>query len=457
MKGLTRKLTSFIIVFLLTIIGVLNINLSAASTGAPSFRGGLSLDAGGYILEVDDYGVDENEDSSYDTLALSMKLNFSSSGSYQIYATMSPSDIPANSHIIDDFSAGIHDVILSLDGVKIFNSARDGKYKIAISIYSDQEWLTEYVYTTNEYSNEDFNPTPTSTLLETASIEVTNNTITLKTNIFTAEIHERTPLIIFYYSTDDGLTAKFKVSYHRIIGFDDINDDEEFQENEIQFYGDLINSEWDSIKVLMENYNSFDFRVQTIVDLVDTTRAEIGTKLQLTFRYSSATKFATPSAAQKFDISIKVLGGDSLEGVTHLAIEHTLEDLTENHEFSENKEENKISFMTHDNKEHGYYQWKDKVEVESELGVRLNKKVTYNLIPTIENTVMKLFINYQYSEEYVKFTHDPVVGVNPMNQPSLPSPPKPPIIRHEIWIYLIVAIIAGMVMFGSIYRQRKKR
>lgn len=453
MMGLPRRLTVLIITFLLIILATVNLNLSFVGLGAPS--NSKSLDTGGYILKINDYGMDENNDTSYDILSLKIRLNLSATGNYGVYATMVSFGIKANDFIVDDFDPGEHIVELELDGDKIYESARNGPYTIALSVYKDNNLLVELEYTTKEYDFEEFNPTPPLPALEKASIEVINNTIKLKTKIFTAVIYEQNPMIVFYYSTDDGLTARFKVSYHRIIGFYDRNQDGEFQEGELKYYGDLVSSRWNSMKVLMENFNSFDFRVETIVDLVDTTRAQVGTKLKVAFHYSSTTKLDSPETTQKFDISINVLG-DPLEGITHLSVEHALEDLTANHEFFEVEEDHKISFITPDGKEHGYYKWTEKMEAKIDTGVRTEQAVSYNLELSGESTVRRLYLNYPYSSDIIEMLHDPVVGVNPSNQPEIPNPPKPEIIRHEVILYIIAAIVAAVIMFGSIYRQRKR-
>ncbi len=334
MNKVKKTLTVLLISILLIIVSGFSVGTSLGEndTGALSFRG--ELENGEFILEMDDYGIDENNDTSYDNLILSLKINISDPGDYLIIADMTPWGIKTGDSISEYFTTGVYNLDFSFNGAEIYVNASDGPYTISITVYKNWEPIIKNLnYTTSEYKYEDFNPTPAIDLPEKASIEVANNTIKLKTEVFTAVIYELTPMIEFYYSIDDGQQARFKVTYERIICFSDQDSDGKFQENELRYYGDLLNSRWNSKKVLMENFNSYDFSVQSIIDLYDSNNLPIDTKLELEFHYSSATKLDDLSAAQKFDINIKVRGSPFI-GITHLALEHTLTDETMNHELS---------------------------------------------------------------------------------------------------------------------------
>jgi hypothetical protein len=447
---------------MLLVLAAFSIGLSVAGTGeepeevsgVPSFRGEQPSE---YILTMDDFGVDENNDTSYDKLVLELKINITISGHYSIFADMLSSGIKESDQIIDPFLPGVYDLELSFSGSKIYESGHDGPYIINVIIYKDGVNITDFKYETSNYKYESFNPTPKKEDTEIASIKVVNNSVELETEVFTAIIYELSPMIEFYYSTDEGQTTRFKISYNRIIAFNDKNQDEKFQGSELRYYGDLVASNWNSKKILMENFNSFDFRVQSIVNLLDVTQTKIdATKLELSFHYASPKKYDELKAAQKFDVSIKILG-DPLPGVTHFSLEHSLEDTMANHEFMEQTAENKISFFTFDGKEHGYYSWKDFVTIKTMPNGNSNKTVTYNMERTEEAALRNLYLNYPYSMDTTELFHDPVVGVNPENSPKKPGPKPVEIIGHELLIYIMVAIVAGVIMLGSIYRQRKGR
>jgi hypothetical protein len=405
-----------------------------------------------------DEPYDEDNDTTYDFIHLGVKFNISNPDTYVIYATLIPSGIPEKDFFKKAFSVGPYETILKFSGTEIYKNGVDGPYNIEISIYDgDGNLIEERDYETGFYSFEDFNPSAPGTAIGLEEITVVNNTIELRNRVFVAVIYELSPMIIFFYTSDDGKTARFKVTYNSIICFND-DGDGKFQNNELRYWGDLINSRWNSPKMLMENFNNFNFQVQTIVDILDENNQPVDTKLELVFHYSSLTKATNPDSARKFDISMKVLGSP-FSGITHISLLHNLEDEMGNHEFLESADGNKISFMTQDNKEHGYYSWKDFIEVTTNTGETSVKDVDYNFRQNSEPNILYLYLNYPYSMDTTEIFHDPEVGVDPKNAPRPPGVVEPDIISHNKWliIYFIVAIIASSVMIGNIYRQKKKR
>ena len=129
------------------------------------------------------------------------KIAGDTSGNYQIYASMALSGVMASDDIRADFKAGDHYMELNFSGEAIYDSGRNGPYTINISIYTGPQPISYLDYKTSDYKYEDFNPNPTSQITEEASIEVVNNTVRLKTEIFEAVIYELTPKIIFFYSS----------------------------------------------------------------------------------------------------------------------------------------------------------------------------------------------------------------------------------------------------------------
>jgi hypothetical protein len=401
----------------------------------------------------------DNNNESYDILLLNVELNISVSDTYTIFASMSPSFISTTDFDKARFDPGMHKVVLELSGTDIYESGRNGPYTIEVSIYRGNGQLVEELdYETKTYDFESFNPIQDEVIDGMESITVVDNTIKLMTNMFVAVIYELTPKIIFYYTSDDGQVARFKVEYNSLICYNDQNSDEKFQDDELVYWGDLISSRWNSPKTLMENFNNFEFSVQTIVDLIDDDNNQIDTKFELVFHYSSLTKASDLETARKFDITFRVLG-PPLEGVSHLALTHTLIDEMGNHRFLDAKQEEKISFITNDEKERGYYSWKNFIDVTNNLGQKTKKVVTYNYEVNSDPHLMKLYLSYSYTTDTAEIFHDPKVGVNPDNQPRLPVELDPDIITHNDWfiIYIAVAIIASVIMIGNIYRHKKKR
>ncbi len=412
------------------------------------------------LISISDEPYNEDNDTSYEYIYIQLQLKINISDTYSIFITLAPSNIKANDYKIKDFSVGEEEVILKLSGDVIYDSGRDGSYTISISIYNSiPEIIVEREYDTAYYSHEDFNPKPIEEPVGSGSITVVSNTIKLVTTTFVAIIYEDTPMINFYYTSDEGETARFTVKYNSILCFKDKSpEDGKFQNNELIYWGDLQNSRWESPKILMEDFNNFDFQIQTIVELMDEFDNPIDTKLELIFHYSSLTKSDDVEYSRKFDISIRILG-PPIVGITHISILHMLEDEMGNHNFFEPPQGNKISFMTKENKEHGYYAWKNFIDVTTKSGLTSSKGVSYNTKLNSEPNTMYLYLNYIYSDDTSEIFHDPEVGVNPNNIPKPPTKISPDIISHNKWlmIYFIVALITSAIMIGNFYRQKKKR
>ena len=367
--------------------------------------------------------------------------------------------IPLDNYLKQDFTAGVHEVILRFDGTDIYNSAKNGPYAIEIIIYDESYSVADKtVHTTAKYSYEDFNPTTAFEPSTNNELSVVNNTIKLTTDTFVAVIYELTPQIVFYYKSDNGETAKFKITYSKVLCFYDKNGDTKYEEDELKYWGDLKTSHWSSPKELFENFNNFEFSVQTIVELLDNAGNTIDTKLELEFHYSSLTKSKNAEAGRKFDINIKVLGSP-LNDVSHISLEHILEAEIGTYEFLsvQGSSYDKISFMTNANKEQGYYGW-DKSILRTEKNGQSDKFVSNNIQQTTEESKIRLYLNYPYSMDTLELFHDPEVGVNPENEPREKNI-EPNIISHNRWfiIYLAVALVVATVMIGNVYFQKRKR
>jgi hypothetical protein len=327
-------------------------------------------------------------------------------------------------------------------------------YEIEIALYNKDQ-IENLTYFTTEYSYKDFNPSPPVEPETGTSLEVYNDTIILKNSVFVAVIYEQKPEITFYYSIDEGRSAKFRVTYPRIIGFQDTNDNGEYDGlSEFVCEADFYQVVWTSTKTLMESYESFDFEVSATMVLVDADNSPIS-PIAVNFHYSSLAELPEDlEAARKFDINIELF--NSIENVDYFAIEHQLFDETNNHNFKlvQTAFGPKISLEDNSGIEHGYYLWKSTASAGS--GDDFDEiEVGYSL--QIDNTQMTLYLNYQYDPEYRQILHDPAVGVNPENQPELPGSAEETIIQHQILLYIIAFCIGGAIIGGSIYWQRKQR
>jgi hypothetical protein len=438
----TLWVTAILITLAFSII-VLGNPVTAAQNGA------------GILGEPLDYGTDSDADGNFDLLTVELKLNVTSAGKYTVYGTMIESGLLLNSKSEDYFERGVHTIYLDFDGNEIYKSGVNGPYKILISLYN-KNLIEDLSYETDMYSFEEFNPNPPVEPESGTSLVVHNNTVILRTSIFVAVIYEQKPEITFYYSIDEGESAKFTVAYPKVVGFNDENDNGKYDApDEFVCQADFYKVAWTSTKTLMESFESFDFEVTATMDLLDVNNRLVS-PITVSFHYSSLTTLPQGiDAARKFDIKLQLY--EPVESVTNFAIDHELYDETGNHNFKlvQTSFGPKISFEDPDGKEHGYYLWKSTVGVGSN-GDLQDQPVEYTYNEVSEGQI-ELYLIYPYDPDYRTILHDPIVGVNPDNQPELPGPSEEVVIQHQILLYILAFCIGGAVIIGSIYMQRKRR
>jgi hypothetical protein len=402
-----------------------------------------------------DYGSDSDNDGNFDLLTVEVTINVTVSGKYTLYGTMIESGLLLNSKSEDYFEKGPHTIYLDFDGNEIYKSGVSGPYKILISLYN-KNLIEDLSYETKSYSFEDFNPNPPVEPESGTSLVVHNNTVILQTSIFVAMIYEQKPEITFYYTIDEGESAKFTVAYPKVIGFNDKNENGKYDgSDEFVCQADFYKVVWTSTKTLMESFESFDFEITATMDLLDSNNGLVS-PITVSFHYSSLTTLPQNiDAARKFDIELQLY--EPVDEVTHFAIDHELSDETGDHSFNlvQTSFGPKISFEDKEGKEHGYYLWKSSVSVghngdmhEEQVGYSYNDDGVSHI---------ELLLIYPYQSEYRTILHDPVVGVNPENQPELPGPAEEVIIQHQILLYILAFCIGGAIIIGSIYLQRKHR
>lgn len=401
-----------------------------------------------------DYGTDSNGDGNFNTLTVELEIEVTVPGIYKVYGSMWDSNIPENVNSKIYYEKGINTVYLNFNGKIIYETGFDGPYIIDLELYNNNR-IANLTYYTEPYSYKDFNPSPPSEPGFGTSLEVYNDTIILKNSVFVAVIYEQKPEITFYYSIDEGQSAKFKVTYPRIIGFKDTNDNEEYDgPSELVCEADFYQVAWTSTKTLMESYESFNFEVEATMVLVDSEGNQIS-PITVSFHYSSLAELPKDiEAARKFDIYIEIF--NSIENVDYFAIEHQLFDETNTHNFKlvQTAFGPKISLEDQSGSEHGYYLWKSTASAGN--GDEFNDIYVGHSLK-IENTKMTLYLNYPYDTEYPQIIHDPAIGVNPENQPELPATSEDAIIQHQVLLYIIVFGVGGAIIIGSIYWQRKQR
>lgn len=424
-----RKITLFFITFIVvtgTFIGLLS-NASAAD-------------------ETVSFGAitDKKENAE---LVLEVTIEAAAPVQYTLIGDMLPSGINHKATASGILNTGSNVVELRFSGNPIYLSRIDGPYQISLTLDYDNVILTPVNYiTTGIYDHNDFKDEKSGT--SEYSLGLVSNTVRLQTDVFTAVIYEYQPVIEYYYSVDNGETAKFEVTYTKLIGYRDTNGDGYDSLDPVIYSTDLLDASWNSNKALLENFESFDFEVFSSVTLESSQNADVD--ILISFHYSSASY--TSNSQRKFDIDIQFLDENPLEGVDALVIEQVLVDKSQQaHSFVFDKNSNRIQFNNEAGIEHGYYSWMATADSNNLVG---DIDVTANTVEMKNG--MTLYLSYSYDDSVNWIFHDPEIGINPDNIQIGGLVEAVVKVLHHPAIYIISAMIAAGIVMSSMFRSRKK-
>ena len=125
----------------------------------------------------DDYGIDTDEDGLYDYLEVEAEIKVTKAGEYRLSGSLKypalGEDYPW-AEIDTDWNrtyleAGIHNITLQFDGLKIYNSKYSGSFRVCLSLYEtirrdEREYFTREIdeeeYFTTSYDYTDFQKPP---------------------------------------------------------------------------------------------------------------------------------------------------------------------------------------------------------------------------------------------------------------------------------------------------------
>jgi hypothetical protein len=393
--------------------------------------------------------IEINPETDDSELVLNIVIETDSAGKFTIFGDMGPSSINSQATITTYLNAGENTVELNFVGNNIYRSQVDGNYIILLTLEISNEEMDRINYRTlNAYDHNSFKGEGED--ISDYSIGLVSNTVKLQTDVFTAVIYEYQPVIEYFYSIDDGNTARFKVTYTNLLGYSDGNGDNKYNpiDDEVIYTADLVNAKWNSNKVLFENFESFDFVITAAITLESTGNPDVDAVVS--FHYSSASY--TTNSQRKFDIDIQLMGGQPLVGVSALAIEQVLEDQSssESHSFQFNSASNEVDFVSTDGLTHGYYSWLPSADTNN----------GQNDVPVEASIVeseagMILYLSYSYDETIVWYYHDPLIGIDTDNiRAKLVEAAEE--ILHNPALYIASSVIASVVVFGSLRRHKRK-
>jgi hypothetical protein len=424
----------------------------------------LSTHSDATIIECDDSGTDTDADGIYDYLTVKVKVEVYTHGKYKIFGRMLPPMPDIKAYNSKTLEPGIHVIEIDFDGAEIYSTGINGPYAIDIRLYKSS-CIEVITYTTNYYDFEDFKPRIER--VEEALIEITENTITLKTAILIAIVNISSPKITFYYIADEnGKRGKFKVEFRKIIGYNDDGDGIYSPELDVLKYeGELTHTPW---LFRGEIDGGFCFNISNTISLKSTVNADEYVDVDVIFRYAKS--YRAVDAEQKFDIIIKPHANIDVD---HIAIEQILTDEVGVHYFELNDlvSPTKISFMDSEGKEHGYYAWSDTAAASAtghhEQATIINVSASCSILTSQDvrsassKEAMVLYLSYAYKGNEIEINHDPIVGVNPSNVPIEPViegiKKVVEFIKHHPLIYVISASVGIVIVGSTFYRAARKK
>ena len=423
--------------------------------------------------------VDRTLSGRFGALAITSPVEVVVPGAYQLAGGLfAGNSFVAYSSARYDLKAGNGLVGIRFDGVAIHNSGFDGPYTAILYLSRIPSpgpagnatgiggFLPpdKLVYNTKAYKAADFargpqrqKPQPPP---EAPEVKVGEDAFISRAPGISVEVNRTVPDIFFYYTLDNGRSARFRLIFTRLVAYADTNDNGVFDPGEEMFQGIFSLAQWDAGEVAFTDGQGGKTMMYNLSAELDMTaegggpgpagpRAQIPDWGRVTFSFTVTTRdlnLSGPSAytllggtEMKIDILIEpqlVLPG----GVTGLALEQYLSDEKGGSDFRTYEADHtrifgpgsagannslfkpalsvlqKIGLATRSGREHGYYKWLDEVRVDGADGT--SRYMPVNLTYSTDGRQMALYLNYQLPAGTTALSHDPTVGVNGTNAPS---------------------------------------
>lgn len=431
-----------------------------------------------------DYGSDTTGDGFFDYLMVGITVNVTMPGDYSLdgdlYFINKLCGWDCN---ISSLNSGENTVWLKFDAGKIHMLyERNASFSVKLhleSIDNKSVWMDKTLRLLGHYSSTDFSQPGTDgggdRYIPTATIE--ENAIKIQTDVFEAVINTSSPEVTFYYTQDNGTSARFKIVYQGLIAY---NSTSNFYSGSVPVYvGDFADSKWrlDGITYSGNPYLGRFLQFQISASSVqlkgnnEVVNGTVAFKYTIASRSTNISNFYTLKGGVELKIDIE-FGLPLLKDVTNIAIEQTLSDETNKHQYTlfeadgnktiktsgnvqqfnaSSAQIQKVGFTDTNGIEHGYYAWSSNAIGYNETSyVDLTVSASY----AIENNKMKLYLSYPYNKETRKIIHDPSVGVNENQIPQI-SAAIIEFIKHNPYAYTFGGAFALALIAFTIYIRKK--
>ena len=453
--------------------------------------------------------VDNDQNGLFDVLKVTVPVEVASAGSYQLagavyaggrFVTWSGGQL--------ELGTGQGKVSMKFRGQDIGQSGFDGPYTIVLFLggkAGDGSGIGAYLppdrleVQTKELRAVEFEkravskkPLPLPVYPEVNICEDSNK---VRAPGITAEVNRSAPDISYYYTLDDGRSARFRLVFTQLIAYTDTNANGVYDPGEERFQGLLSLANWEASTVAFTGEQGgriLRYNLTAVLDLSAVGRqagagapqARVPQWGRMTFSFTIASRdviFSRPLAfslrggtEMKIDILIEP-GRDLPGGVTGLALQHFLSDESGRNYFKTFESDQTRIFKPGSaganttifrsglaalqkiglaggsgGKEHGYYSWLPQVLVGNLDGS--SSYMPVNLTYSTDGRQMALALNYPLPEGTASLLHDPTVGVNATNAPVL-AITIPKILFNPL--FYVVAIGIAVAVIAVIRRSQR--
>jgi hypothetical protein len=436
-----KRPLSFFAVFPLLLLLV----ISAARYSA---QGSTALEIEGV---PDEELVDEDGDTLYEYLSISVSVVVYEPGSYGIYGSL------LNDQVVSNFGPvpleiGRHELELRFSGGSILSAGIDGHYPFKIELYSTDATLDPVVetFTTEEtYSANSFEAPLGSGQVY---VESRGDKVFIIGDVMTLAVNQTYPQISFYYTKDQGERSKSSITYEKIVAFNDINGDGiwERSTDEERYEGDLSMVDW---TLDLDVKTGYDISLYGVVQLRLVGTSTYSAWAKVTFRLRSE-QLLYEGASQKFDIDIDLWQPLDAE---YFALQHVLRDETGSKEIKEGSgstvsvnDPYVLTVVGEKDRTWGIYSWSDDIRTGDIFLDKDDQAVSWYAIGTEEASV---WFSYPLEGDVQLIHHDPVLGMDPEN---VIGPDDEPDFLEDRPLIMLLGLAIGVLVVGVTVLMRSR-
>ena len=258
------------------------------------------------------------------------------------------------------------------------------------------------------------------------------------------------PVIYYYFTSDNGDGARFKIEFTKAVLYTDDNDNMMLDAGEDFGEYPLTELEWSMRLNLLEGYERYDF---SVTGTNSGQAGNGGVDLTFVFHYSSAMRSMDQWGKQKFDIDIYIDGQVPAEYRIALYQDITdevgdctigeIEDVNGEGRLYYNKGDEQLGYYSFD--KHAVF-YKGDIESLSTEDIAVNGYIT----DTSSKSKRTLVIDYGVNGAG-RIHHDPTIGINSALSPIAEAIKD--IIVHNPFIFIATAAIASIIVITNIKRR----